>query len=149
MSGFAFPEGRCTLRVTHHGISQPSPASWRLASSSQDLSGPCYSHQRVVHDAEAQRLMEYLYTPRYCYISPLCFTAQRRLEGHDPVIHTCCPGRDNRACTARSSIGESFQTFITRRGDEREALRPCGGEPAHTEVRKQTMMSLAVGHRVA
>src|SRR5256886_1182672 len=29
--------------------------------------------------------MEYLYTPRYCYISPLCFTAQRRLEGHDPV----------------------------------------------------------------
>jgi hypothetical protein len=27
--------------------------------------------------------MEYLYTPRYCYISPLCFTAQRRLEVHD------------------------------------------------------------------
>ena len=26
--------------------------------------------------------MEYLYTPRYCYISPLCFTAQRRLEVH-------------------------------------------------------------------
>jgi hypothetical protein len=29
--------------------------------------------------------MEYLYTPRYCYISPLCFTAQRRLEVHDRV----------------------------------------------------------------
>src|SRR5262249_54234036 len=27
--------------------------------------------------------MEYLYTPRYCYISPLCFTAQRRAQGHD------------------------------------------------------------------
>ena len=37
--------------------------------------------------------MGYLYTPRYCYISPLCFTARRRLEGHDqpeglrPYIH--------------------------------------------------------------
>src|SRR6266568_6473386 len=29
----------------------------------------------------------YLYTPRYCYISPLCFTAQRRLEVYDPLIH--------------------------------------------------------------
>src|SRR5215468_9970125 len=28
--------------------------------------------------------MEYLYTPRYCYISPLCFTAQRRAQVHDP-----------------------------------------------------------------
>jgi len=27
--------------------------------------------------------MEYLYTPRYCYISPLCFTAQHRLQGHN------------------------------------------------------------------
>ena len=51
MSGASFPVGRCTLLVNHQGISQPSPASWRLASSSQDLSGPCYSHQRVVHDA--------------------------------------------------------------------------------------------------
>src|SRR5882724_997950 len=25
----------------------------------------------------------YLYTPRYCYISPLCFTAQRRAQVHD------------------------------------------------------------------
>ena len=30
--------------------------------------------------------MEYLYTPRYYYISPLCFTAQRKLEGHGPVL---------------------------------------------------------------
>src|SRR6266481_9282139 len=29
---------------------------------------------------------QYLYTPRYCYISPLCFTARRRLEVHDPFI---------------------------------------------------------------
>src|SRR5467141_1584950 len=83
MSGASFPVGRCTLLVNHHGISQPNPASWRLASSSQDLAGPCYSHHRVVHDAEAQRLMEYLYTPRYCYIAPLCFTAQRSLQVHD------------------------------------------------------------------
>src|SRR4029077_12211776 len=86
MSGASFPVGRCTLLVHPPGISQPSPASWRLASSSQDLSGPCYSHHRVVHDAEAQRLMEYLYTPRYCYISPLCFTAQRTIEVHDPIL---------------------------------------------------------------
>src|SRR6266705_2074739 len=26
---------------------------------------------------------QYLYTPRYCYISPLCFTAQRRVQVHD------------------------------------------------------------------
>src|SRR5712691_7635759 len=26
--------------------------------------------------------MEYLYTPRYCYISPLCFTAQRKIQVH-------------------------------------------------------------------
>jgi len=31
--------------------------------------------------------MEYLYTPRYCYISPLCFTAQRRLQVHDRLSH--------------------------------------------------------------
>src|SRR6266436_4723124 len=91
MSGACFPVGRCTLLVHHHGISQPNPASWRLASSSQALSGPCYSHHRVVHDAEAQRLMEYLYTPRYCYISPLCFTAQRRLQVHDPLSVSPCP----------------------------------------------------------
>src|SRR2546426_11040897 len=29
---------------------------------------------------------QYLYTPRYCYISPLCFTAQRRLEVHNRII---------------------------------------------------------------
>ena len=30
--------------------------------------------------------MGYLYTPRYCYISPLCFTARRRLEkNHDGI----------------------------------------------------------------
>src|SRR5260370_21900507 len=30
--------------------------------------------------------MEYLYTPRYCYISPLCFTAQRSLQVHDQLF---------------------------------------------------------------
>src|SRR2546426_10362020 len=39
MSGCSFPEGLCTLRVTHHSISQPSTASWKLASSSQRLLG--------------------------------------------------------------------------------------------------------------
>src|SRR5437773_7587504 len=33
--------------------------------------------------------MEYLYTPRYCYISPLCFTAQRKLEVHVPLLPCC------------------------------------------------------------
>src|SRR6266446_7181609 len=47
MSGSGFPEGRCTLLVNHHAFSQPSTASWRLAFSSQRLSGPCYSHCRV------------------------------------------------------------------------------------------------------
>src|SRR5260370_20838151 len=47
MSGSGFPEGLCTLLVNHHAISQPSTASWRLAFSSQRLSGPCYSHYRV------------------------------------------------------------------------------------------------------
>src|SRR3989442_15664608 len=40
MSGFSFPERLCTLRVTHHSISQPSTASWKLASSSRRLLGP-------------------------------------------------------------------------------------------------------------
>src|SRR2546425_10997059 len=34
----------------------------------------------------------YLYTPRYCYISPLCFTAQRRIQVHDrtrPTNNKC------------------------------------------------------------
>src|SRR3989442_14040606 len=39
MSGCSFPEGLCTLRVTHHSISQPSTASWKLASSSRRLLG--------------------------------------------------------------------------------------------------------------
>src|SRR5882724_1404430 len=47
MSGSGFPEGLCTLLVNHHAISQPSTASWRLAFSSQRLSGSCYSHCRV------------------------------------------------------------------------------------------------------
>src|SRR5712664_4984405 len=47
MSGSGFPEGLCTLLVNHHAISQPRTASWRLAFSSQRLSGPCYSHCRV------------------------------------------------------------------------------------------------------
>src|SRR2546426_12008784 len=39
MSGCSFPEGLCTLRVTHHSISQPSTASWQLASASRRLLG--------------------------------------------------------------------------------------------------------------
>src|SRR5712692_11392569 len=38
--------------------------------------------------------MGHLYTPRYCYISPLCFTARRRLEVHDltqPLLRTNRP----------------------------------------------------------
>jgi hypothetical protein len=32
--------------------------------------------------------MEHLYTPRYCYISPLCFTAQRKPQVRDHFITT-------------------------------------------------------------
>src|SRR5881409_3657868 len=39
MSGCSFPEGLCTLRVTHHRIAQPSTASWQLASASRRLLG--------------------------------------------------------------------------------------------------------------
>jgi hypothetical protein len=39
MSGWGFPEGLCTLLANHHSISQPSTASWKLASSSRRLSG--------------------------------------------------------------------------------------------------------------
>ena len=39
MSGWHFPEGLCTLLANHHSISQPSTASWKLASSSRRLSG--------------------------------------------------------------------------------------------------------------
>src|SRR4029434_8108599 len=39
MSGLGFPVGLCTLLVNHHGISQPSTTSWRLASSSWYLLG--------------------------------------------------------------------------------------------------------------
>ena len=44
--------------------------------------------------------MEYLYTPRYCYISPLCFTAQRMLEVHDPMHRRHIPSS---ACHGRSA----------------------------------------------
>src|SRR5215813_11656111 len=44
MSGLACPEGRCTLRVTHHGMSEPSAAAWELASPSQRLSGHVSHH---------------------------------------------------------------------------------------------------------
>src|SRR5262249_33793158 len=39
MSGWPFPEGLCTLLANHHSISQPSTASWELASPSRRLSG--------------------------------------------------------------------------------------------------------------
>src|SRR6266446_3540516 len=45
------PVGRYTLLVHHPGISQPSTASWRLASSSQCLSGACCSPHRVAYGA--------------------------------------------------------------------------------------------------
>src|SRR6266851_1121144 len=46
MSGGSFPEGLCTLRVTHHRISQPSTASWQLASASRRLLGHVSHHAR-------------------------------------------------------------------------------------------------------
>src|SRR5207248_5712974 len=46
MSGGSFPEGLCTLRVTHHRIAQPSTASWQLASASRRLLGHVSHHAR-------------------------------------------------------------------------------------------------------
>ena len=48
VSGWAFPEGLCTLLANHHVIPQPSATSWILAFSSWRLSGACYSPFRVV-----------------------------------------------------------------------------------------------------
>src|SRR5438876_10948712 len=47
VSGWAFPEGLCTLLVNHHVIPQPSATSWILAFSSWRLSGACCSPFRV------------------------------------------------------------------------------------------------------
>ena len=78
----AFPVGLCTLQVIHHGIAQPSTASWGLASPSQRLSGACYSPHEVAHEAEPQRLKGYLYTPRSCDIPPY------RLHGAPMACHS-------------------------------------------------------------
>jgi hypothetical protein len=53
----------------------PVLASW--PSSHSALQGHAAPHRRVVCDAEAQRLMGYLYTPRYATFLTLRFTAHR------------------------------------------------------------------------
>jgi hypothetical protein len=49
--GRRLPVGLCTLLVNHHVISQPSTASWGLASPSRHLLGACCSHCEVVRNA--------------------------------------------------------------------------------------------------
>lgn len=49
--GDAFTEGLRTLWLTHHGVPQPSTASWMLVFSSQCLSGACCSHYGVARSA--------------------------------------------------------------------------------------------------
>jgi transposase len=54
--------------------------------------------------------MEYLYTPRYCYISPLCFTAQRRLEVHNP------------SKTKHTYLAAHYKRLAARRGKKRALI---------------------------
>src|SRR2546422_4474952 len=92
---------------------------------------------------------QYLYTPRYCYISPLCFTAQRRLEVHDhsyrksPIPYTsridCPPFTVAQDCNTEPIIGSpawrghreaGHNTLffpVTRRVDQREAYPRAWG----------------------
>src|SRR5262249_51767697 len=46
MSGWDFPEGLFTLLANHHSTSQPSTASWELASPSRRLLGHVSHHAR-------------------------------------------------------------------------------------------------------
>ena len=51
VAGWSFPVGLFALQVIHHGISQPSTASWILAFSSRCLLGTCCSPHEVAHGA--------------------------------------------------------------------------------------------------
>src|SRR5713226_9170824 len=78
MPGPRFTVGLCTLQVIHHVIPQPSTTSWGLVSPSWCLSGPCCSPRRLVCDAEAQGLIEYLYTRGCFHILPHRFHGAQR-----------------------------------------------------------------------
>ena len=62
--GHSSPKDFLRFMEIHHVVSQSSTTSWVLAFASLCLSGGCYSHHEVAHDADPQRLKGYLYTPR-------------------------------------------------------------------------------------
>ena len=75
--------------------------------------GACTPHG-IIHSSTVLHGAD-LYTPRYCYISPLCFTAQRRLEVHDPRhldadVHS--PGKRNTQKIERKHL--TLRTRIKR-----------------------------------
>src|SRR6266851_7138460 len=76
--------------------------------------------------------MEYLYTPRYCYISPLCFTAQRRLQVHDPLLL-----RHEYLVTENRILRHQLKGRLRLNDGERKALADIGqklGKQALQEV---------------
>src|SRR6266478_6085143 len=62
--GHSSPKDDMRFMEIHPVVSQSSTPSWVLAFASLCLSGGCYSHHEVAHDADSQRLKGYLYTPR-------------------------------------------------------------------------------------
>ena len=62
--GHSSPKDDMRFMSIHPVASQSSTPSWLLAFASVCLSGGCYSHHEVAHDADPQRLKGYLYTPR-------------------------------------------------------------------------------------
>src|SRR2546427_12324128 len=63
--GHSSPKDDRRFMSIHPVVSQSSTTSWVLAFTSLCLSGGCYSHHEVAHDADPQRLKGYLYTPRW------------------------------------------------------------------------------------
>jgi hypothetical protein len=85
--------------------------------------------------------MEYLYTPRYCYISPLCFTAQRRLEVHNP------PPRPR--ATPQAALEAAAAAPLCAGGEDGAAPAPGTSEPPRRVRPPQCGPAGAGGARLA
>src|SRR5262249_54506451 len=98
MSGWGFPEGLCTLLANHHSMSQPSTASWKLASSSRRLSGhvshrarwPAPLMPKGSWDAcTSQGIATFLLAvSRHRDPFPLCPSLSDSLDGRDAVEYS-------------------------------------------------------------
>jgi len=74
--GHSSPKDFMRFMEIHHIVSQSSTPSWVLAFASLCLSGGCYSHHEVAHDADPQRLKGYLIYPQV--INTFLHNASRR-----------------------------------------------------------------------